>query len=363
MNKKILVACADYPNLEGGKALSFVHTRNKYYQKHDITTVVLNFNAKNGYEIDGIKVISFHQYLAENEKYETLICHAPNIRNHYRFLMRYEHRFKKIIFIFHGHEILKIRKTYPKPYKFKQRSIFDGFIQNTYDCYKIHRWSKYFKKISYKSYFVFVSNSLFLLFGKFLKLTSFDLKGHVNVINNSVGSLFLENNYDIRCEKKYDFITIRSNLDESTYAIDLINDLAKNNPNFNFLLVGNGKFFKYESKAQNIDLIEGTFSHENILKLVDDSKCAIMLIKHDTQGVMSCELATYGIPLITSNISVCREIFKTFKNVVFVDNKNNIDLEQVFNEVTTRPLPEKNAIYSAENTTQKEVDLIKNDIV
>ena len=35
-----------------------------------------------------------------------------------------------------------------------------------------------------------------------------------------------------------------------------------------------------------------------------------MPTRADAQGVMACEMATFGIPLITSNIDVCKEVFK-----------------------------------------------------
>lgn len=41
--------------------------------------------------------------------------------------------------------------------------------------------------------------------------------------------------------------------------------------------------------------------------------------RRDTQEVWSCELVIYGIPLITSDLPVCREIF---------GNRNTVEREE-----------------------------------
>ena len=83
-----------------------------------------------------------------------------------------------------------------------------------------------------------------------------------------------------------------------------------------------------------------------------------MLTRRDTQGVMSCELVTYGIPLITSNLPICKEIFGKIPNVVYIDNENeNVNLSQVYRDV----LSEKRLkihLFDYENTVEKEEKLI-----
>ena len=54
----------------------------------------------------------------------------------------------------------------------------------------------------------------------------------------------------------------------------------------------------------------------------------------DAQGVMACEMATFGIPLITSNIDVCKEVFEGFENVAFIDNNDeNTDIKSIFKKI------------------------------
>ena len=119
--KKILVLVQNYPNNEGGVALMYVHVRNKYYIQHNIDVTVLNFSSQDDYIIENIKVITEDTYKNENKKYDAVVSHAANIKNHYRFLKKYENRFKHMIFFFHGHEVVKINEVYPKPYYYMKK--------------------------------------------------------------------------------------------------------------------------------------------------------------------------------------------------------------------------------------------------
>ena len=162
MSKKVLVACADYPDLNGNLAMMYVHVRNRYYISHGIDVVVLNFHASSDYIIDGIRVISLKTYKKQNVLYNILICHAPNVRNHYVFLKRYGKKFTKIIFFFHGHEVVRVSKVYPKSYDYiKSESELYRKIRDIYDKFKLWIWHNYYPKVYNKSEYVFVSETLF----------------------------------------------------------------------------------------------------------------------------------------------------------------------------------------------------------
>lgn len=118
----ILIAVADYPDDSGNKAEMYVHTRNKVYKEEGISFSVLNFRTERNYYYDGVEVICLDEYKKNKEKYDILISHAPNIRNHFRFLMKYRKYFRKLFFFFHGHEVLRTQKVYPKPYEYMEHS-------------------------------------------------------------------------------------------------------------------------------------------------------------------------------------------------------------------------------------------------
>lgn len=356
---KILVLVSDYLQNNGKIQLMYVHVRNKFYKRNGLDVTVLNFRAKENYIVDGIKVITYKEYKKNyGSKYDILVCHAANIRNHYIFLKRFESKFKKIIFFFHGHEILRINEVYPKEFDFRSKSGLNSYIQNLYDGLKIWLWSSYYKKLILKSNFVFVSKWIYKRFIENMKIDESIIEGKVSIIYNSVGKIFETKNYncvDVN-SKIYDFISIRGNLDGSKYGVDIINELAKNNPNLKFLLIGKGDFFKYVEKADNIDWLDEVINHEEMINLINSAKCGLLPTRQDTQGVMTCEFATYGIPVITSDIEICHEIFNGFENVYLIKNDSNIDLKPILDKLISKTYV-KNEKYFENNTTKLEVEL------
>lgn len=361
---RVLVLVADYPRNDGSVALMYVHVRNKYYMQHGIKVTVINFATQEDYVIDGISVISKETYSKSKDAYDLLICHAANIRNHYRFLKNYGERFPRCIFFFHGHEVLKINKEYPAPYEYhKKNSVLLKWMQDCYDTYKLLTWNRYFTKTLDKSHFVFVSNWLLDKFLFYTKLNRSDIKDHYSIIHNSVGYEFEKLSYDIEGAKEYDFITIRSYLDDSKYSVDIVNDLAHRNPSLKFLLIGKGKFFQHNKKAENLTWLDTVLQHNEITTYLNKARCGLLPTREDTQGVMTCEMAAFGIPVITSDIDVCKEICKSLGNVYLMDNHNlEFDLGEVLRNLTSRVPYEKNDTYFSYCTLDREVELIHNKL-
>lgn len=360
-DKKVLILVQAYPKLNGEMSLMFVHTRNKYYLEQGIEPIVLNFNADSNYILDGIQVISYEEYKKNEQKYSCniLISHAPNLRSHYKFLTLYGKNFKKFMFFFHGHEVLKYTKEYPKLYSYMKRLGMGGILRDLYDDIKLYIWRKFFVKNREKSVFIFVSNWLKSKFFYYTKIDEVILGNKCYVINNSVGKIFEKNDYVLSESYLYDFITIRSNLDGATYAIDMVNNLAKCNPDLRFLIIGRGKFFNFYPKARNVEWIDRSMTHEEIVKYLNCSKCGLMPTRNDTQGVMACEMATYGIPVITSDIAVCREIFSDYNHVELITNDDySIDLLKIVAELRKKMQKRKKRYVEVE-TVYKEVELIK----
>lgn len=84
--------------------------------ENGIDFTVINFNSDEECMIDGVKIVSLNYYNdnCNSDYFDMLISHAPNLRNHYRFIKKYEKRFLHILFFFHGHEVLKTLGVYPK---------------------------------------------------------------------------------------------------------------------------------------------------------------------------------------------------------------------------------------------------------
>lgn len=356
---KLLVVVANYPSSQG-ITLMYVHTRNLYYKKLGIDVTVLNFATKESYVYEGINVISLKDFYNLKEKFDILVCHAPNIRNHYRFLKKNEDKFGRIIFFFHGHEVLFINKVYSKPFFYLKQNNIKRWFRNTYDAFKLKLWEYYFPKIASKSYFVFVSNWMLEEFKKWVKLSENDLRNHISITYNSVGELFEKEKYDSEVIKEYDFITIRGNLDGSKYCVDIVCELAEKYPKYKFLLIGKGEFFKYYTKPQNLKWENKNCNHKEIINILNKAKCALMPTRTDAQGLMACEIATFGIPLITSDISVCHEVFDDFKNVVFIKNENPIkNFDFIYENLLKNYIFEKNNKYFAEKTVKHEISIFE----
>lgn len=358
---QLLILTAFYPIPNITHERMFVHVRNCYYQSHGAEVTVLNFAASEDYFIDNIRVITLKTFNDLKKHYDIVISHSANIRNHYRFLKKYNKLFDKLVFFFHGHEASILAKDYPKPYVFMpDNNIFRHLFRYIYDLVKLKLWSSYYKSLAYKSSFIFVSNSFYKRALNNMRITEKDLQYHCYVINNSIGTFFENINYDIESKKDFDFICIRSNIDASKYCVDLFIALANKYKDKKFLLIGKGNIFKFVKKPDNLLWIDNTLSHEDILKYLNKSKCGIMLTRSDTQGVMTCELASIGMPVISSNIEVCQEILKNFSNVVLVPNDiKEFDLNAVYQKLVSGLPYTKCKEYYAEETIEKEMLLFK----
>ncbi len=359
---KLLVLTTDYPRPDGYVAQYFIHTRNKEYVKRNIDVSVLSFTTNKDYILDGVKVYSYKTFRKKliNDKFDILISHAPNLRNHYLFLKKYNSHFDKIIFFFHGHEVLKSSEIYPKPYSYTQKdSYIFRFLNSIYDNIKLKVWKRFFIKLVPKSEFVFVSNWMYDMFIRYVKIDPNIILNKKHIIYNSIGKKFEHNDYDLTIEKEYDFITIRNLLDKSKYCIDVVYKMAQNNPDYNFCVIGKGSFFEYNEKPANLHFIEKHLNHDEIVYYLNKAKYALMPTRADAQGVMACEIATFGIPLITSNISVCKEVFGDFENVLFIDNDENIKVESLNLESLNGSFQKNNKFFT-KNTIDQEVKLFEN---
>lgn len=358
---KLLILTAFYPAPDGTHERMFVHVRDIFYQKNGIDVTVLNFAAKADYIIDGIKVITLDSYKKSRQNFDIAVFHSANLRNHYLFVKKYGQRFRRFVFFFHGHEMLYLTKDYPEPYSYmRKRAGFGKTIQNMYDYTKIHVWANFYKKAANKSDYVFVSSWMYRRFMSNTGLNEKDLHGKCHIINNSIGSVFESASYQADAEKKYDFITIRSNLDGSKYGVDLVVRMAEENPQCKFLLIGRGKYFEYNKKPNNLELISRTMDHAEMLDYLNASKCAILMTREDTQGVMTCELAAYGMPVITSDIEVCHEFFDDAPNIAMVSNEmSGIPIVQISKKLAEGVPYHKSSKYFAKNTIMKEIELYK----
>lgn len=358
----ILILVQDYPSNENKYAMNYVHTRNLEYIKNNIEFTLLSFSAKNSYEYDGIKVTSlceFNETLV-GKKFDLLISHAPNLRNHMKFILKNQSNIHKILMFIHGHEVMRLSKYYPKPFKFTNSNLIREFTQEVYDLLKLNLLHVTFNNLLRKDklYFIFVSNWMKDVFLENIPLNEGLLNEHSYVVPNSMNSVFLSSYYKLSSEVKADFVTVRP-LDNPKYGVDLVVKLAEKHPDLTFHIYGRGEYFNHFQKPTNVEVFNQFFSPEELTELFQQYRCALLPTRLDAQGVMMCEVATYGMPLVTSDLPICKEMLHPFKNVFFFNNTSlDIDLNSVLSSISNLGSLNEKEVFSNANTIEKEMDVI-----
>lgn len=361
---KLLILTQTYPCSNRIYEMAFVHTRNLQYIHHKHEVMVVSFAAEQNYEFEGISVFTKEHLndLIEKENFDAVISHAPNIRNHIRSLIPLMDKIDKLFFVFHGHEVLHTTNYYPEPYEYqKLENYFKQPIVQIYDFIKckVLKWfiSKY---IGEKLKLIFVSNHLKQLAIANIGLNCEVIDENSKVIHNPVNEVFLENQYDWTEKKHLDFITIRP-LNKSVYAIDLLMKLAKSNPFRTFYVYGEGDYFNYNNYPVNVKIMRKFLKPCEIPATLNKYKAAIMLSHHDTQGVMACEMAAFGIPIIVSNTAASEEMFADVKNKLLLNNDNmKVDLLPEVQKFKKSSLAAFHKKLSIKNTSLAELQFFKN---
>ena len=196
-------------------------------------------------------------------------------------------------------------------------------------------------------------------FLKWTKIPYDEIKNRCEITYNCIGKVFEETQYDPSAAKEYDFLTIRSFLNGSKYCVDLVNQLAFSNPNKKFLLVGKGEFFDHYEQAPNLLWMNRTMNHSEIIEYMQKSRCALMPTRTDAQGLMMCEMASTGMPLITSDIPVCHEVFDQFANVRLINNDlHNVNLSDLLKDLEFNLPYKNNDRYFKEKTCKAEIEML-----
>lgn len=359
---KLLVLTKDYPNNEDQQKFAYVHTRCKYYTENGLDITVLSFDSLTPYIFENVNVVNlkiFRNNFSINE-FDAIISHAPNWRNHLRFL--YIHgKSKQVFFFIHGHEVLKRSDYYPLPFaKFRSKIFFlERGIVNLYDKIKLKALKNYFTKrlLSQQVKLIFVSNWMKNEFLKNINIKSELIEKNSVIIYNCVAKELLNSSYNYLALDKIKIITIRQ-FDNPKYAVDLVLKAAFDNPTFEFHLFGFGKFFNDIKTPKNLKIFNKYFNHQDLPVLLNQYTAAFMPTRLDSQGVMMCEMASYGIPIITSDIPICREMLKGFSNVFFISNNSQKILLEDFIQSIDFNSPTNKDKFSFENTVLSEIRYI-----
>jgi glycosyltransferase involved in cell wall biosynthesis len=357
---KILVLTEAYPSEHNIYAMRFVHTRLKEFVRTGFDITVLSFQSDTSYSFEGINVIPLSSF-SHQDKYDLIISHAPNIRNHIKFLLSHGKCAKMVVFVIHGHEVLKTKNYYPEPYEFNKGKFYSikSILRNTYDIIKCKLLAIYINKnLASKVKIIFVSNWMKNAFLENVNIKQTSLDKNSQVISNCIGIKFIEESYNPNTKKEADFVTIRP-LDNPKYAIDTVMQIALSNPEHSFHIYGMGKFFDYHKPPKNVTVFKHYIQNEEIPALLTNYKAALMPTRLDSQGVSMCEMATFGIPMVVSDISICREMMEGFNNVAFVNNDSPVFYAKDFLKSVNPDSVIDKQKFSLENTVFKEIEYIE----
>ena len=316
---RVLVLVQGYPEVNDRYNMAYVHTRLLGYVARGIDVTVLNFACGEDYVYEGIPVISSATWKRTARDYPVLIAHAPNLRNHLRFLKRYGDHFSRWLFFFHGHEVLQKQNYYPPPYDYQptQHPLW-RVADRAYDFVKLKVLRPRIEHWLEQGHLelVFVSQWMQNAFFENVRVNEKLALPHSHIIPNAVHPRFLQEQWRPRAPFNADIITIRP-LDNSKYAIDQVCELARSNPALRFHIFGHGNYFDHYLTPRNVVWLNRFLKPEEMMHLLPRYRCALMPTRLDAQGVMMCELASYGIPLMTSDLPICREMLAPFQRVAF----------------------------------------------
>lgn len=351
----ILILCTDYPTETAPYKIAWAHARSKHYLKNGYKVTVVNFSSKKNYTIDSVNVITRYDLNLSELNFDVVVSHSPNIRFHFPLLYKIRKLDKKIVIFFHGSESLYQNRDYSTPYYYMKSSFVTYFAREVYDYLKM-KVIKNFVKTTKEIKIIFVSQ---WMKDKVCKNTGLSFNKIKNeIIHNCLSSSFYEKKYSPEDKFEADFVTLRK-LDESKYAVDKVIEFAIANPDKKFHIFGRGEYFDHFKLPSNVEWFDYYINQDDLTKHLNKYKAALMPTRVDAQGVMSCEMAVYGIPLIVSDIFIMREMLNDFPNVDFIKledfNKPYANLPNF--RVAAIAEEEK---FSYRSTVEKELDVLSN---
>lgn len=354
---RVIVLTQAYPSVEKPYNLAYVHTRVLEYQKVCTELRVLSFDCPQRYEYQGVMVSSEKDITLQS--YDVLVSHAPNLRNHIRWILQHKAYWKKMVWVIHGHEVLIKQKYYPPAYPWlKKQSLVFSLLDYSYDLFKVRVLAYLIQKwLKQKSlHLIFVSQWMQQAFLECVSIRPDLIKRCSSIVPNSLHPVFRQKKWTLS-EPLADFVTIRP-LDSSKYAIDVVLKLALRWPNLKFDIYGEGNYFKHNALPANVRHIARFLPQTELPELLNHYRAALLPTRLDAQGVMSCEIASYGMPLLTSDLPICREMLSLFPQVAFFSMETlDIDLPAFLTRSTQR-LIEFPDMFSDRDTIHKEIKII-----
>lgn len=321
---RILLLCEAYPSPRNLYAMSYVHSRSIEYVRAGHAVSVLSFTADKDYAFEGIQILTSNSAKMRRD-FDVVMAHAPNVRHHLKFLARFA-PLPLALFI-HGHEILRMNRYYPRPFDFNRggAEVLGRVARAIYDPLKLSLLRHFCRRqiaTARPLGFVFVSEWMHREAIACNPWMRSDKGWYSTIIPNAVNAAFFDTCYEPAPELLADFVCIRP-FDNPKYAVDTVVKWAKETPHRQFHIYGNGRYFDHHPPPPNVRIFKRFIAQRDIPALLNRYRACVMPTRLDSQGVMMCEMASYGIPLFTSDTAVTRQMLGSFNNVRFVASEVN----------------------------------------
>jgi hypothetical protein len=145
--------------------------------------------------------------------------------------------------------------------------------------------------------------------------------------------------------------------------------LAESYPGFTFRVIGKGNFFNTVPIPKNLIWLDTFLKPSELILELNESRCALMPTRLDAQGVMMCEIASFGMPIISSNLAIVNEVLDGYSGFRVIDNNDPLpSFQKIVNNlaglvnVMHNPGILKSRFHHF-NTLSQEIDFINQTIL
>lgn len=370
----ILLITPGYPSLNNKYMMGFVHTRVKAYKKLDWNidiACVSEYPNTSIYEYEGVRVFKtnyFHlREVLRRKKYKKILIHFFDDR-YANVLDSIDTTKTKLYFYLHGAETLYWDwEKLACPY-FGEKTMIDDKLR-----------ARFQKKDEVIRKYNNTPNAKWFFVTNWTKTRSEELVGvkynNYDVIPCLINTdLFYYEKKDPELRKK--IFVLRKFDDVNSYSLDLdvriILELSRR-PFFKeleFDIYGDGCMFEKILaplvQFSNVHLHKTFLNHEEIKKMHSQHGIALFATRFDSQAVSSCEAASSGCVVVSSDIPGVRQLFPKEANIM-CETENYIEYADVIERLYNNPeefvrlgkvlSDSVQSKFDYEHTIQKELDI------
>ena len=370
----VLVATPGYPSLENKYNSAFVHTRVKAYQQlgWNVDVVYINDGLSLAYyDFDGVSVVKgdfyFFRTLLQKRTYKRILIHFFDDR-FANVLESVDTTNSLLYFYLHGAETLYWDwETIASPY-FGPRSVIDAGLRE-----RFKRKDFFIKKYSQ------IKNAKWIFVTEWTRSRCEELVG-LKFQNSDVIPCLIDTQ-TFRYEKKdpeqrKKIFVLRKFDDIGSYSLDTVVRIIlelRHRPIFReleFDIYGDGSLHEQILAPlrglENVHIFKKFLTHEEIREVHRTHGIALFPTRYDSQAVSSCEAASSGCAVVTSDIPGVRQFIPADLGVMCqTENYREYAdvIERMYNdpayflEVARRESESVQGKFDYAHTIQREIDM------